>query len=44
MEARRKKAYESPELTVYGDVREITKSAVGMTGDDGATSGNSKTS
>jgi hypothetical protein len=38
-----RKAYESPELIVYGDVREITRSATGSMGDDGATKGNSKT-
>jgi len=39
-----KKAYESPRLVVYGDIREITKS-VGMTSatGDGATHGNTKT-
>lgn len=38
-----RKAYESPELIVYGDVREITKSSTGNSGDDGSTKGNSKT-
>jgi hypothetical protein len=39
----RKKQYVTPELVAYGDVREITQSAVemGMT-DDGATKGNAK--
>lgn len=40
---RPRKAYESPRLETYGDIREITKS-VGMTGmNDGATHGNTKT-
>ena len=38
-----KKPYETPELSVYGDIREITQSATGKSGDDGATKGNSKT-
>jgi len=38
----RKKAYESPELTAYGDVREITKSSVGGKGDDDSAKGNKK--
>ena len=39
----RKKAYESPELTVYGDVREITQSSNQGKGDDGAAQGNKMT-
>jgi hypothetical protein len=41
----RKKAYRHPELTVYGDVRELTKSANKEKGDDnsGMGGGNSKT-
>jgi len=38
----RKKAYRHPELTVYGDVRELTKSGIKDKGDDGATNGNKK--
>lgn len=39
-----KKLFKSPELVVYGDIREVTQSAVGSKGDDGAPMGNSKTS
>jgi hypothetical protein len=39
-----KKLFKSPELVVYGDIRDVTQSAVGNQGDDGATQGNSKTS
>ena len=39
-----KKPYETPKLSVYGDIREITQSAVGSMGNDGVTTGPSKTS
>ena len=43
VDATARKAYESPRLDVYGDIREITKS-VGMSGmADGATHGGTKT-
>ena len=38
----RKKAYRHPELTVYGNVRELTKSGIKDKGDDGAANGNKK--
>lgn len=38
-----RKAYASPDLIVYGDIRQITMSSTGSKGDDGATKGNSKT-
>jgi hypothetical protein len=37
------KKYCTPILVEYGDIRELTKSAAGKTGNDGATAGNSKT-
>ena len=42
--AQPRKPYVPPQLTVCGDVREITQSQVGSKGDDGATIGNKKTS
>lgn len=39
-----REAYQKPELVVYGDIREITKSINKTKGDDGAPIGNSKTS
>lgn len=38
-----RETYEKPELVVYGDIREITRSNNGKTGNDGATTGNTKT-
>jgi hypothetical protein len=38
-----RKSYRSPHVSIYGDIREITKN-VGMNGNpDGATKGNTKT-
>jgi hypothetical protein len=37
------KKYRAPVLVEYGDIRELTKSAAGKTGNDGAVKGNSKT-
>ncbi len=38
-----KESYRKPELVVYGDIRELTKSTNMGAGNDGATRGNSKT-
>jgi hypothetical protein len=38
-----RKPYESPRLEVYGDIREIAKTAGNMGGGDGAIHGNNKT-
>ena len=39
----KKESYRKPELVVYGDIRELTKSSNAGAGNDGATRGNSKT-
>jgi hypothetical protein len=38
-----KKPYSKPELALYGGLTQITQGIAGMTGDDGATMGPSKT-
>lgn len=38
-----KESYRKPELVVYGDIRELTKSSAAGAGNDGAVRGNSKT-
>jgi hypothetical protein len=43
-EGSRRKTFSKPHVQVYGDLKGLTQSAVGMNGDDGATQGNSKTS
>jgi hypothetical protein len=44
MEKQDRKVFVAPRLTVYGDVRRLTQAINGMTGDDGAVTGTSKTS
>ena len=39
-----KKAYEPPQLEVYGDIREIARAVGTMNMNDGAAHGNTKTS
>jgi hypothetical protein len=38
-----KKSYHAPQLSIYGEVREITKSIVGGTGMNDSVHGNDKT-
>ena len=39
-----KKPYHAPEFSIYGEVREITKSIIGGTGMNDSVHGNDKTS
>jgi hypothetical protein len=41
---RAKKSYETPQLVVYGDIREITTAVAMNNSPDGAAHGNSRTS